>query len=189
MGGKSMDDYELLFAIKNREEEKFDYIIKEYSKLLWVIGWAIIGKTNNKEDLEELISDVFLRFWNNPDKYDPKKGSIKNYLVLMMKSMALNKLRSNKNNLEVDEDFLLEIIPEEKGEGDSIWEIFFQATNQLKDPTKTICLQRFFLELKPAVISENLGLTIDETNRRLYKGKKKIRQLMTKLMNGGNDFA
>lgn len=180
-----MKDKEIAAAITLRDEVAFNRLIKEYSKLLWAVGWSIIGKQGSAEDLEELVSDVFLRFWNQPEKYDEKKGSLKNYLALMTKSMALNRLKAQQKIVETDDVFLLETIPEKEQADDAIWRAFFQAIETLSEPTRTICFQRFFLEWKPAFISERLQLSVDEVNRRLYRGKKKIQIVMDKLLKEG----
>ncbi|WP_270344536.1 RNA polymerase sigma factor [Enterococcus thailandicus] len=75
--------------LKKRDDDAFDYLITAYSKLLWAVG-ARSGVHNNM-DLEEIISDVFLRFWQHPEKFNPEKGSLKTYLCIMTKSMTRNK--------------------------------------------------------------------------------------------------
>ncbi|WP_265455546.1 RNA polymerase sigma factor [Enterococcus sp. HY326] len=164
------------------KEVELAALIQEYSKLLYAVALSILGRHASKEDVEELVSDVFLRYWQNQSNYNPKKGSLKNYLALLTKSMSLNKLKQNKRLFEKITDFPLEDLPEAEKENADIWDIFFEALLLIDEPTKEICLQRFFYELKPKVIAENMGMDLKEVKNRLYQGKKKIRKEMEFLL-------
>lgn len=179
-----MSDEQIIQALILRNEEALIWMNSKYSKLLWVVAWSVLKDQFSPSDVEELISDVFFRIWQTPEKFDANRSSLKNYLVLMTKSIALNKLRTKHFSFETDESFLLEMIPETTSNESSLWHYFFESINHLKDPTKIICYQRFFLELKPTTISKNLGLSLVEVNNRLYKGKIKIKHFMAEKMKG-----
>ncbi|BDR57131.1 RNA polymerase sigma factor [Xylocopilactobacillus apis] len=177
-----MDDQQIASAVKNKDEAVFDDVVNQYSKLLWVIAFSIIGKQTSESDVEELVSDVFWRFWQYPEKYDPSRGSLKNYLSLLTRSMAINKLQVKHDPIESDQDFILENLPDHTETNQTFWHLLFTAIESLSEPTKRICFERFFLELKPAAISENLELNVTEINNRLYQGKKKLKPILQKLM-------
>ncbi|BDR57129.1 RNA polymerase sigma factor [Xylocopilactobacillus apis] len=176
-----MNDQEIAAAVSNRDESVFNDLVTKYSKLLWAVAYSVMGQTASSFDVKEIVSDVFWRFWQHPEKYIETRGSLKNYLALMTKSLALNKIRDQKDPTETDE-FIWEMIPAPKADNDLIWQTLFTAIETLKEPTKRICFERFFMELKPAVISKNLNLSLNEVNNRLYQGKKKIKPIMQQLM-------
>lgn len=101
-----MEDEQFILDIREGKELAFEAVVHEYSKLCWVIAYSILGKQTPEAEIEELVSDVFLRLWKHPDKYDPEKGSLKNYLVLMTKSMAINKHYRLKQRFETVPVFL-----------------------------------------------------------------------------------
>ncbi len=157
-------------------------IIEMYSKLLYAVALSVLGKQAKKEDIEELISDVFLRYWQNKDSYHSERGSLKNYLAMMTKSMCLNQLKKRKRIFLPLVDFPLEDLKEDFPQSSDIWDIFFEALLLLDEPTREICLERYFYELKPKIIAINLDIPIKEVKNRLYIGKKKIRKEMAYLM-------
>lgn len=166
----------------------YDELIDQYSKLLWAVASTILTSSSNRQDLEEVISDVFVRLWQHPEKYDPDKGSIKSYLVVMTKSIALNKLKAKRRhqhkNLEiVDEN---ELILYERTE-ETAWQELYDAVMQLEEPTRRILIMRFFYEMKPKEIERQLGLSSKEIDNRLYRGKQKLRKLLEqqKILLGG----
>lgn len=164
------------------EETDLASIIEAYSKLLYVVALSVIGRQAKKEDIEELVSDVFLRYWKNQSSYNPERGTLKNYLCMMTKSMCLNHLKRKKRLFLPLDDFPIEEMKEEFPQSQEIWDIFFEALLLLDEPTREICLERYFYELKPKIIAQNLKIPIKEIQNRLYIGKKKIRKEMTNLM-------
>ncbi len=174
-----MNDEEILQAVLCGDEAVFNGLVQQYSKLLWVVAYSMLGKNHPQEDVEELVSDVFVRFWKHPRKYEPERGSLKNYLALMTRSLALNKTKL-RQTLEFDDTCELEALTVDRHDRALIWDIFFDGLDLLKDPTREICLQRFFYERKPEAISQLLGVSKMEVNNRLYKGKKKLQQYMKK---------
>lgn len=179
-----MSDKQLAKALQNKNEEAFEEIVLSYSKLLWAVAYSVLGKQADSATVEEIVSDVFLRLWQAPEKYDPDRGSLKNYLALMTKSMAINKSSYRKKDFQV-EDFPLEELPDAAPEETEISSLFFQAVDSLQEPTREMCIQRFFYEWKPERISQYFQINKKEVNNRLYKGKIKIRKKMQELINQG----
>lgn len=177
-----MTDEMIRQSLIEKDEVVFQNIVNQYSKLLWAISYSILGKQTNPSEVEEIVSDVFFRLWKQPEKYDSSKSALKSYLVLMCKSMTLNSRRKIKRSIEVDDNFILESYPDNLQDGGKYWQFFYQAVETLNEPTKTICVERFFFEIKPSVISERCGLPLVEVNNRLYKGKQKIRKVMSQLI-------
>lgn len=177
-----MSDELIRQALIEKDEEVLQTIVNQYSKLLWAVSYSILGKKTNTAEIETIVSDVFLRLWRNPEKYEVEKSSLKTYLVMICKSLSLNSVRGSKKILEMDDSFILENFPEKNSDEGKYWQYFYEAVEELSEPTKTICIQRFFFEVKPSAISNKLGLSITEVNNRLYKGKQKIRKKISQLI-------
>ncbi|MGH9274296.1 MAG: sigma-70 family RNA polymerase sigma factor [Acidimicrobiales bacterium] len=43
---------------------------------------------------EEIVQEVFLRIWNNPEKFDPERGSLRSYLLAQCHGRSVDLLRS-----------------------------------------------------------------------------------------------
>lgn len=174
---------ELLYKkLRNREEAAYDEIILQYSKLLWAVASTIITQrtTEAKMDIEEVVSDVFLRFWQHPEKFNPQKGSLKSYLAMMTRSMALNKIKGKQRHQheEMDELHTLYAVKGTSSHEEEVWQQLYEAVMQLEEPTRQILIWRFFYEMKPAEITQRTGLSAKEIDNRLYRGKKKLREYL-----------
>ncbi|MGG5372158.1 RNA polymerase sigma factor [Enterococcus sp. AZ196] len=170
-----MEDLELLQRIEQHDEEALEILMDRYSKLLWVVSLSILGKNHDPQDIEEIVSDAFLRIWKAPTKYQPKRGSFKNYLILITRSLSINKLRRSQKDYQLNDTFTLENIPMAEENRELIHEMF-DVINSLNDPMREICLQRYIFENTPAMISSDLNIPQKTVNNYLYRGKRMLQQ-------------
>ncbi len=182
VGGGEMEEIEneLFYQrLKKRDDDAFDDLITAYSKLLWAVG-ARSGVHNNM-DLEEIISDVFLRFWQHPEKFNPEKGSLKTYLCIMTKSMTRNKWQKvqkfkQEPLTEINED-AQQLISDEL-DAKEAWQELYNLILTFDEPTRQLLFWRIFCDLSPLEIAERTKLTSKEIDNYLYRGRKKLRHLV-----------
>lgn len=177
-----MTDDEIRKKLIAGDEQFFDQLIDQYSKLLWAVAATILTVNNSsqKMDIEEVISDVFLRLWQQPQKYNPQRGSLKSYLVIMTKSLALNKLKGKRRHQHEDIVEINELSLSEAAQKDEeiAWQDLYDAVMKLEEPTRRILIMRFFYEMRPSEIQTQLGLSSKEVDNRLYRGKKKLHEFL-----------
>jgi RNA polymerase sigma-70 factor, ECF subfamily len=52
---------------------------------------------------EEVVQEVFLRLWNQPDKFDPERGSLRAYLLAQCHGRSVDLLRSEVSRRKREE--------------------------------------------------------------------------------------
>lgn len=174
------DDVDVNKGIRLRDPAVYEYLMEEYSRLLWVIAAGILSGTGNREDVEDIISDVFLALWEEPGRFDPQRGSIKTWLCVKTRSCAIDFLRKScRQDLplaeidspEVGEDAVLEEIVS-KQNMDRILELI-----RLQDqPDREILILRLVYEIKPSLIAAKLKLPAAEVYSRIRAGKRRLRK-------------
>jgi len=72
-----------------------------YSDSLYVFVYGII---KDKETAEELVSDVFVKLWNNRDQY-PSIRNVRSYLYILSRNESISFLRKKKQlkTISIDE--------------------------------------------------------------------------------------
>ena len=64
----------------------------------------------SNQEAEDLSHDVFLRFWQQ-GRYEPARGPVLAYLLLMTRSMALNRIHQRKNRWELVQRWSAHLFP------------------------------------------------------------------------------
>jgi RNA polymerase sigma-70 factor (ECF subfamily) len=174
----------LAVRLQNRDESAYMQIMERYGRLLWKIGWDILKDTADSSNVDDCVSEVFYKLWKSPEKFDPAKGTIKNYLAQMMKNTAIDvcrkRAREKTETIELmdiaasHEDGTLDaIIRDEDGQTLRL------ALNNLNDRDRELIDRRYFLGQKPSQISEEMQLPIREVENRLYRLKGSLKKQLS----------
>jgi RNA polymerase sigma-70 factor (ECF subfamily) len=61
-------------------------------------GGAVFGLArrvlNSASDAEDVTQEIFLRLWNDPDRFDPSRGSLRSFLLAQAHGRAVDAIRS-----------------------------------------------------------------------------------------------
>src|ERR1700685_1048569 len=61
-------------------------------------GGAVFGLPrrvlSNAAEAEDVTQEIFLRLWNQPDRFDPSRGSLRSFLLPQSHSRAVDSVRS-----------------------------------------------------------------------------------------------
>lgn len=182
-----MQDNQLIHLLKNAPSEGLKTAIDLYGGLVkWVVV-KIIG--NQQEDIEECVSDTFLRLWQSIDRFDPTKNiTLKSYLCGIARHTALDYRRKlqRTNELIPYEEAVLdwEVMPQEDISAQVSDHINAQliqtAIDQLPPPDKEIFIYRYYFYNKVADIAERLSLDQKTVENKLYRNKKKLKDFLLK---------
>lgn len=177
-----MSDEKLIRAIRARDERAIAQVIETYSRLLWSIAGAVLKDIGSTQDIEECVADTFIDLWQSPDKFDPARGSLKTWLSIVARTKALDRCRtlSRRDALPLEEaafipgsgaaeEFLLEAGRQE----------LFNAIQTLDEPDREILLRRYYHDQKPRQIALALGIPVKQVENRLYRTKKKLREILS----------
>lgn len=86
------NDAILMQALLNKDSDAFKQLYDGYTDVMYSLALQILHKP---QDAEDLIHEVFLSIWEKCT-YDPQRGSLKTFLLLRVRSRALDRLRHYK---------------------------------------------------------------------------------------------
>ncbi len=145
--------------------------------------WFAIGFLKNKETAEEIVSDVYVKIWNNRTQL-VKIINLKSYLFICVRNGCLSHLRKNKNEKIVSLDTVGEFQmiqiegPEEANIEKEIIEQIYVAIETLPCKCKMVFTLAKINGLKYREIADVLGITEKTVNNHLVLAVKKITELL-----------
>mgnify|MGYP000054963951 CR=1 FL=1 len=170
------DEAELLQRLRNREKNSIDEAIRIYTPYLSTVLYHMAGNSLPKEDIEEIVADVFVVLWKNAERIDLQKGTLRSYLAAVARNFALKRI-NRKTDHTVLEDIELsdgKDFIEENFHNNYVWE----TVMSLGEPDSEIFVRRYKFDEKIKDISKAMGLNISTVKTRLSRGKRKLRKML-----------
>jgi RNA polymerase sigma-70 factor, ECF subfamily len=84
-------DVRLIRAACKGDQSAVAQLYDRYSPLLSALGHRILG---NPREVEDLLHDVFIEAWRRAKDYDATRGTVRAWLVMRMRSRALDRVRA-----------------------------------------------------------------------------------------------
>ena len=171
------DENKLLHQLRKRKEDALEEAIRIFTPYLSTVIYRAAGSLLTKEDTEEIAADVFLSLWKNAERIDPGKGSLRAYLAGATRNQAYKRLREKRNELSLEElgPETIEAIPE-KSTDQTLWEAVAELGEE--DAEIFVRFYRYGQPLKEIAKAMNIKLPTVKT--RLFRGKDKLKQILTK---------
>lgn len=175
-----INDHNFKSLIANGDQKKFRQLMELTSDELL---WFAIGFIKNKEIAEEIVSDVYVKIWNNRDQLD-KILNLKSYLFTCVRNRCLSHLRKVKNEKIISIESLNEFsfiqveAPEDSLIEKEIIEQIYAAIEKLPCKCKMVFTLAKINGLKYKEIAEVLDITEKTVNNHLVLAVKKITELL-----------
>lgn len=176
-------------------ERGLELAIETFGPSVKWIAKMILGK-DNVQDVEECMSETFLRLWRSAEGFDSgRQGTtLYSYTCGIARHVAIDMVRRRpKSSVSVEAialtgDDAAAIFPELREETDFAEQLADQenrqavllAVDQMDPPDREIFLLRYWMELPVKRIAEVLELTEKQVENRLYRGKKALKMQLTK---------
>ena len=174
VGTNMEDDSKLLFRLKKGDKNSINDVIEIYTPYLSTVIYNMVGSGLPKEDVEEIVSDVFVVLWKNAGYIDLSKGNLRSYMAATARNFALKRLNKKKDYTTLD-DVELPVEDEDKENRDLIWD----AVMSLGEPDNEIFVRFYKFNEKIKDISKVTGLNISTIKSKLSRGKRKLKRILS----------
>ena len=131
---------------------------------------------------EDLTHDVFERLWRQQG-YDPSQGSLRSYLLMMTRSMALNLINQGSNRRSILQRWRTEFRQEQASHEQTLLAADRSAALQLclaklSSQQRSVLELCFIKGLPQAEVAEQLGLPLGTVKTHARRGLMAIRSLL-----------
>lgn len=84
-------DAQLVTAVARYSEVALAEVYRRHGGAVYGLARRVLNSTTEAEDITQ---EVFLRLWNQPDRFDPARGSLRSYLLAQSHARAVDAIRS-----------------------------------------------------------------------------------------------
>ena len=167
---------ELFEELKNGNKEVLEEIYNKYHKTIYGIAFSIL---KNKDDSEDIVQSVFIKI-HTLDNSKLPKDNVSSWLYTLTKNEALQFLRKQKNNIDIDSIYDL---ADNNNDIDKLInkETYNKLISKLSPKEKEIVSLKIISNLSFEEISQLLGEKTATIKWRYYKSIYALRLLLSNL--------
>jgi RNA polymerase sigma-70 factor (ECF subfamily) len=171
--------------LRGQNPEGLRQLYKGYGDIMYGLAWQIL---RNHQEAEDLIQEIFLSLWRNCT-YNPQRGSFKSFLMLLVRSRAIDRLRSRKTTQKVLEQSGQQMgrenvtnVPFEETVSGEIAQRVRVAVTDLPEKQRQAIEMAYFEGLSQQEISQYLDVPLGTVKSWFRLGFNKLRQSLQDLI-------
>jgi RNA polymerase sigma-70 factor (ECF subfamily) len=183
MKQERLADEELMPLIGARDPEAFEVFYDRHGGVAFSLAYRIVGDRAAAEDVSQ---EAFISVWRSGARYDPARGSVRSWMLGIVRNRAIDFLRSRAGRapkLDFDDDTVLE----QRAATERTEEVALQhetrdelrgAIGDLPGEQSKVIELAYFGGFSHSEIAEMLGLPLGTVKGRMRLGLEKIRSEM-----------
>jgi RNA polymerase sigma-70 factor, ECF subfamily len=91
---EEVSDAQLVTSIARWSEVALAEVYRRHAGAVFGLAKRVL---NGAAEAEDVTQEVFLRLWNQPDRYDPERGSLRSFLLAQAHGRAVDQVRSTSS--------------------------------------------------------------------------------------------
>lgn len=182
-----LEDYELIGKAIKGDQSSYDRLMKKYYKLVHNLIFRMIY---NKEDVEDLTQEAFIKAFNSLEKFD-HQFAFSTWLYKIASNNCIDYLRKKKlNTISIDKEFDSEDedlrfeIPDNDYKPDrnildrERKKILEDAIASLPEKYKTVILLRHQDEMEYDEIAKKLNIPLGTVKAHIFRGRELLNKYL-----------
>jgi RNA polymerase sigma-70 factor (ECF subfamily) len=171
---------EYVWAIQKGNAEALSKLYDATSKPLYSLALHIL---RNRADAEEVLLDVYQQIWHAAKSFNPSRGGLWHWLILLTRSRALDRLRHTASKRQHEVPALPEhspvassaLLPEQASMVAQEQMTVRQAVRSLPPEQREALELAYFSGLTHIEIASRLGVPLGTIKTRIRSGMDKLR--------------
>lgn len=178
-----MNEGKLIRALQHGQRGALDKAVTHYSGYVASIARNVLGTQATREDLEEVVSDVFVALWRAAARLDESR-SLKSFLAAIARNAAVDRLRRLRPQEPLPEE---DILPADAAQGPEAETLRREQAAMLRRlllempaEDREIFVRFYYYRQTVREIASLIGMNESTVKARLSRGRAKLRERLTK---------
>ena len=177
-----LDDRQLVETIRGGDSNAFETLVRRKTSKVYALCYRVIGNAEDAKDISQL---VFIKLWENLEKYDPQYA-FDTWLYRMVTNVAIdfmrnkqsrdNAVNSNLRLVKTSSDAEQTVIVQRK----EVEHVFSAVSSVLSPKQKTIFVMNQMEDLPSSEIAKILGCRESTVRNHLFNARKLMQQQLKK---------
>ncbi|CAM3492684.1 RNA polymerase sigma factor [Saccharibacillus brassicae] len=104
------EDLQLIRQIAGKDAEALEQLYDAYERPLYALAYRLL---NDAMAAEEAVQELFLRIWNNAERYDSSYGKLSTWMFALTRNISIDMLRrrnARAASVPVEDEYLNAIV-------------------------------------------------------------------------------
>lgn len=186
-----MNNVKLIRALMRGQRGALDRVIAVYSGYTASVARSVLGSAASREDLEEIVSDVFVALWRTAERLDETRP-LKSYLAAIARNASIDRLRRQRPEEPLPADDLLAADDTEGPEAQALRreqaETLRVLLLEMAADDREIFVRFYYYRQTVREIAAIMAMNESTVKARLSRGRTKLRGKLTKEVDGYADL-
>jgi len=94
------EEMRLIARIRSGEQQAMSELYDRYAKVVYAVALRVLQDAAAAEDV---LQDVFLQLWRNPDAFDASRGSLAAWLAVITRHRSIDRVRKRRPEVDIEE--------------------------------------------------------------------------------------
>jgi RNA polymerase sigma-70 factor (ECF subfamily) len=176
------DDRQLVESVRRGDDAAFEQLVRRKASKVYSLCYRVIGNAEDAKDISQL---VFIKLWENLEKYDPKYA-FDTWLYRMVTNVAIDFLRNRQSRenavsanlrlVRTAADAEQPVVMQRK----EVEAVFNEVAEVLSPKQKTIFVMSEMEDLRSSEIAKVLGCRESTVRNHLFNARKLMQQQLKK---------
>jgi RNA polymerase sigma-70 factor, ECF subfamily len=171
-------DEDLLSFVGQGDSEAFTILYDRYGRAAFSLAYRVMGE---RQAAEDLVQDAFLKLWRSATSYRPERGSVRTWLLSIVRNRSIDQLRSHASRRRMQDRIEASAPRSQPSEAfaetwrNSQRDRVRDALNTLPPEQLKVLELAYFSGYTHAQVSELLDVKLGTIKGRMRLGLKKMR--------------
>lgn len=183
-----MDEAKVYHRLRKGDPAALEELMDAYWINVYQLIARILNGLGNSGDIEECCSDAFAAAWDKKEMFDPQRGTLRTWILILARYKALDYRRRLSRNQKivpgvlltgdfskVGADYAVDGNPEACLLQKEVQAQMQKALESLPAAEKEILYRRYFLEESVEHIASDLGVTRGAVDNRLWRARQSLK--------------